>query len=82
MELVFQTWAFRTDTGTCIGPEIADGNEVKTRSLLQNHTLWICGAYYLVYQGIEGKADTLSLRNNDCMLTVNKLLSRTGLYFS
>ena len=79
MELVFQTWAFRADTGTCIEPENADGDEVKIRSLLQNHTLWICGAYYLVYQGIEGKADTLHSRNNDCMLIVNKLLSRTGL---
>lgn len=39
-----------------IGPEISDGEETKTESLFRDHTLWICGIYYLVYQGIEGKS--------------------------
>jgi hypothetical protein len=54
LELVVQTWAFRSDTGTSPSTETASRGNAKTRSLLRNYSLWLCGAYYLVYQGIEG----------------------------
>lgn len=62
VELVVQTWAFRRDTGTNPSTEIASRGNAKARSLLQNYSLWLCGAYYFVYQGIEGKWDLCKCR--------------------
>jgi hypothetical protein len=53
VELAIQVWAFRGDTGAHTSSQNADRDESKMRSLFRNRSLWVCGAYYLVYQGIE-----------------------------
>jgi MFS family permease len=67
IELVVQTWAFHRDTGTNASTEIASRGNAKNRSLLRNYSLWLCSAYYLVYQGIEGES---SLRTHDLPLII------------
>ncbi|GAB7331546.1 hypothetical protein MBLNU13_g02937t2 [Cladosporium sp. NU13] len=52
VELSAQTWAFRNDRGTGNIQDTSNRN-FKIRSLLRNSSLWLCGAYFLVYQGIE-----------------------------
>lgn len=79
VELVIQTWAFRSDTGVDIAPHIADRDQFKARSLLWKPSLWACGLYYLVYQGIEGPSYFFVF---DSVLTVFQLPLRIGLYYS
>jgi hypothetical protein len=70
VELVIQTWAFSGDRGAEAKPCIPDHHESKARSLLSDPGLWVCGAYYLVYQGIEGESHSDS---HDRKLTINQL---------
>ena len=54
-ELVAQTWAFRHDVGGDVKPEPAGRKDHSVQSPFRKPSLWICGFFYLVYQGVEGK---------------------------
>ena len=54
MELVAQTRAFRHDAGGDVEQELASQKNVQNP--FRKYSLWTCGFYYLIYQGVEGKS--------------------------
>lgn len=57
MELVTQGWAFRHETADKLPLSAStpqpDTDAVKPSSLLRHPAIWVCGAFYIAYQGVE-----------------------------
>lgn len=56
LELISQLWAFHNDTkrGVAVSVEDSGVEAPKSPNLFRSRSLWLCGGFYLVYQGIEG----------------------------
>lgn len=57
LEFISQLWAFRHDTKRDVAVSVEGSNleASKSLSLFRSRSLWLCGLFYLVYQGIEGR---------------------------